>query len=161
LINDNSETTHLDAYPVKRAWGRVPWWVRAALMLAAVVAFGEFILVDPAKLFTPRSPWEVVSSVLTVAILALVPVSLFPELRKGPRLLSSAILAAASAPLIGYLTLGAMERADLSAGVERAIALALIPVMILWLVAIVFSIWAVFSRERDKDRESKRLDELP
>ena len=65
MSNDNSDTTHLDAYPVKREWNRLPWWVRAGLPLAAIVAFGEFILVDPAKLFTPRSPWEVVSSVLT------------------------------------------------------------------------------------------------
>lgn len=161
MINDNSDTTHLDAYPAKRAWSRFPWWVRAALMLAAIVIIGELILVNPTELFTPQSPWEVVASVLTVAVFVYLPVSLFRELRKGPRLLSSAILAVSSAPLIGYLTLGAMERADLSAGVARAVAIALIPVVILWLVGIGFAIWAVFSRERDKDREAKRLDELP
>lgn len=163
MIPDNSDTAHLDAYPVKRAWSQLPWWVRAGLALAAAVAFGEFILVDSAELFTPRSPWDVVASVFTVVVYVAIPVSIFRALRKDPlpRGLAGLVLAAASAPLIGYLTLGAMERADLSAGVERAIAIAMIPVLILWLVAIAFSVWAVFSRERDKDRESTRPQRFP
>lgn len=157
MTQDNSDTTHLDAYPAKRAWNQLPWWVRAALMLAALVTIGEFILVNPTELFTPQSPWDVIASVFTVAFFVYLPVSLFLTLRKDPlpRGLAGLVLAAASAPLIGYLTLGAMERADLSAGAERTIALALIPVMILWLVAVGFAILAFFARERDKDREAK------
>ena len=163
MIHDNSDTTHLDAYPAKRAWSQLPWWVRVAVPILAAVAFFIWVLVSPRELFTPQSPWGVASSVLTVAVFSISPLLNLRTMRKNPEpsLRSWSNLVFSLIPLVVFLLVGSLARAGAGDGVMLAVTAVALLMLILGLGIMIVDIWASFRSAFPPPRpEPPRLDDL-
>lgn len=168
MIHDNSDTTHLDAYPVKRAWSQLPWWFRwtaltlaplvlnMAMVTAAVVTLFRWISTDGV------SSGDAAASVFSLAVYALAVVLVMRHRAwdAGPAHWFLIFIFGTQAVLLP-IALGLVDRVGLGADTKLAVAVALIPaaVLVLAFLALFAKVSFQSAREQLPNSNSSSIDE--
>ena len=104
MIPDNSDTTHIDTYPVKRAWNRLPWWVRAGqgFVLPLLLGVLSAQILSAQVQLPPQSGREFLVLTLLFGPLLFFPVGMAFLLKRDPLppLPAAFLIMGSSAPLV-------------------------------------------------------------